>query len=148
MNKNFDFNALNFEILDGSSFSTPDIYFNQGGLTFSRRVLEDLGYPAHILCQLDAKNRVFAVRGCRSNETKAFKFSKPKEEQKATVCLTNKNLIDPLRKCTADIWEKDVRYKVTGFWVAEAKTMCFDLNEGVPQNYHSGGASEEKETDD
>ena len=121
----FDFNALNFETLDGSSYSTPDIDFNQNGLTFSRRVLEDLGYPAQILCQLDSKNRVFAIRACWSNDPKAFKFSKPKEGQKATLCLSNENLIDPLRKCMSDIWKKDVRYKVTGFWVTEAKKHVF-----------------------
>ena len=27
-------------------------------------------------------------------------------------------------------------YKVTGFWVADAKVMCFDLSEGEPVSYH------------
>ena len=142
----FDFNALSFEVLDANSNSSPDIFFNQNGLTFSRKVVEDLGYPPQILCQLDAKNRVFAIRACRKDESRAFKFSKPKEEQKSTISLSGKNLLDPLRKCTADIWKKGVRYKVTGFWVADAKTMCFDLNEAVPQNYHTGPAIEDQET--
>lgn len=142
----FDFNALNFETLDANAGASPDIFFNQNGLTFSRRVTEDLGYPAQILCQLDAKNRVFAIRACRKDESRAFKFSKPKEEQKSTICLTGKNLLEPLRKCTADIWQKGVRYKVTGFWVADAKTMCFDLNEGEPQRYHTGPAGEEADS--
>ena len=145
----FDFNTLNFETIDPSTNSTPDIYFNQNGLTFSTKAVEVLGYPAHVICQLDAKNRVFAVRACRKDESKAFKFSKPKEEQqKTTVSITLKNLLDPLRKCTADIWEKGVRYKVTGFWVAEYKTLCFDLNEGEQLIYRSGAATEEKETNE
>lgn len=138
-----DFNSLNFETLDANTNATPDIFFNQNCLTFSRRVVEDLGYPAHILCMLDAKNRVFAVRACRKDESRAFKFSKPKEEQKSTIALSCKNLLDPLRKCMADSWEKGVRYKVTGFWVAEAKTMCFDLNEGVKSPYSTAEAKEE-----
>lgn len=138
----FDFDSLNFETLDANTNSSLDIFFNQNCLTFSRRVVEELGFPAQILCQLDAKNRVFAIRACRKDEARAFKFSKPKEEQKSTISLSNKNLLDPLRKCTADIWEKGLRYKVTGFWVAEAKTMCFDLNEGEPQSYHKQEANE------
>ena len=27
------------------------------------------------------------------------------------------------------------RYKVRGFWVADAKTMCFDLNEGIQEDF-------------
>lgn len=144
----FDFSSLKFETLDANAGASPDIFFNQSGLTFSRKVVDDLGYPAQILCQLDAKNRVFAIRACRKDESRAFKFSKPKEEQKSTICLTGRNLLDPLRKCTADIWKKGVRYKVTGFWVADAKTMCFDLSEGVPMRYHTGAAGEETESNE
>ena len=71
-----------------------------------------MGYPAQILCQLDAKNRVFAIRSCRKDEARAFKFSMPREEQKSTICITTKNLLDPLPKCTADIWQRSLRYKV------------------------------------
>ena len=143
-----DFNSLNFETIDANTNATPDIFFNQKGLSFSRRVVEDLGYPAHVLCMLDAKNRVFAIRACRKDESRAFKFSKPKEEQKTTISLTGKNLLDSLRKCTADIWEKGVRYKVTGFWVAEAKTMCFELKEAVAQNYFNGSSLKEEGTEE
>lgn len=149
MEMKFDFNALQFDIIDPNANSTPEIYFNQSGLSFSTKAVELLGYPAHVICQLDAKNRVFAVRACRKDEGKAFKFSKSKEEQqKNTICITLKNLLEPLRKCTADIWEKGVRYKVQGFWVAEYKTLCFDLNEGEPQPYRTGAATEDKESNE
>lgn len=138
----FDFESLTFETIDANAGSSPDIFFNQTGVTFSRKVVEDLGYPSQILCQLDAKNRVFAVRACRKDEARAFKFSKPKEEQKSTICLSSRNLLDPLRKCTADIWQKGQRYKVTGFWVADAKVMCFDLNEGEPLSTRGNAAME------
>ena len=32
-------------------------------------------------------------------------------------------------------WIPGKRYKVRGFWVADAKTMCFDLNEGVQEDF-------------
>ena len=37
----FDFDTLNFETLDANASSSLDIFFNQNGLTFSRRVVEE-----------------------------------------------------------------------------------------------------------
>ena len=72
---NFDFSALNFETIDSNINAYPDMFLNQNGVTFTKKVLEDLGYPAFVLCLLDAKARVFAIRSCKSNEPKGFKFS-------------------------------------------------------------------------
>ena len=98
---NFDFSALNFETIDSNINAYPDMFLNQNGVTFTKKVLEDLGYPAFVLCLLDAKARVFAIRSCKSNEPKGFKFSKPRGEQKGVVTISNKNLLDPLRAVTA-----------------------------------------------
>ncbi len=141
----FDFSALNFETLDANVNAYPDIFINQNGVTFTKKVVEDLGYPAYVLCQLDAKNRVFAVRMCKSNEPRGFKFSKPKAEQKATVSITNKNLVEPIRSAMGKEWERDKRYRVRGFWVADAKTMCFDLSEGVQEDFRTSGTDGETE---
>ena len=141
----FDFSALNFETLDANVNAYPDIFINQNGVTFTKKVVEDLGYPAYVLCQLDAKNRVFAVRMCKSNEPRGFKFSKPKGEQKTTVSITNKNLVEPIRSAMGKEWERDKRYRVRGFWVADAKTMCFDLSEGVQEDFRTSGADSETE---
>ena len=45
-------------------------------------------YPAFILCLPDVKARVLAIRSCKSNEPKGFKFSKPRDEQKRKVNST------------------------------------------------------------
>ena len=87
------------------------------------------------MCLLDAKARVFAIRSCKSNESKGLKFSKPRGEQKGVVTISNKNLLDPLRAVTGEDWIPGKRYRVRGFWVADAKTMCFDLNEGVQEDF-------------
>ena len=101
---NFDFSALNFETIDSNINAYPDMFLNQNGVTFTKKVLEDLGYPAFVLCLLDAKARVFAIRSCKSNEPKGFKFSKPRGEQKGVVTISNKNLLDPLRAVTGEDW--------------------------------------------
>lgn len=102
-------------------------------------------YPAFVLCLLDAKARVFAIRSCKSNEPKGFKFSKPRGEQKGVVTISNKNLLDPLRAVTGEDWIPGKRYKVRGFWVADAKTMCFDLNEGVQEDFRHVTPSDDAE---
>ncbi len=135
----FDFNALSLETLDANVNLYPDIYVNATGVTFSKKVVEDLGYPAYVLCQLDAKNRVFVVKTCKSNEPKGFRFSKPKAEQKGTVCISNKNLLEPLRSAMADIWQTGKRYRATGFWVADAKAMCFELSEATQEVFRESG---------
>ena len=56
-------------------------------------------------------------------------------EQKGVVTISNKNLLDPLRAVTGEDWIPGKRYRVRGFWVADAKTMCFDLNEGVQEDF-------------
>ena len=111
------------------------MFLNQNGVTFTKKVLEDLGYPAFVLCLLDAKAKVFAIRSCKSNEPKEFKFSKPRGEQKGVVTISDKNLLDTLRAVTGEDWIPGKRYRVRGFWVADAKTMCFDLNEGVQEDF-------------
>ena len=47
---NFDFSALNFETIDSNINAYPDMYINLNGVTFTKKVLEDLGYPAYVLC--------------------------------------------------------------------------------------------------
>ena len=80
---NFDFSALNFETIDSNINAYPDMFLNQDGVTFTKKVLEDLGYPAFVLCLLDAKARVFAIRSCKSNEPN------PHFRQVAEVCFKN-----------------------------------------------------------
>ncbi len=132
---NFDFSALNFETIDSNINAYPDMFLNQNSVTFTKKVLEDLSYPANVLCLLDAKAKVFAIRMCKSNEPKGFKFSKPRGEQKGVVTISNKNLLDPLRAVTGEDYIPGKRYRVRGFWVADAKTMCFDLNEGIQEDF-------------
>ena len=108
---NFDFSSLNFETIDSNINAYPDMYLNQSGVTFSKKVLEDLGYPAYVL------------------------------EQKGVVTISSKNLLEPLRAATGEDWVPGKRYRVRGFWVADAKTMCFDLNEGVQEDFRQNPAN-------
>ena len=39
----FDFSALNFETLDSNVNAYPDMFVNVNGVTFTKKVFEDLG---------------------------------------------------------------------------------------------------------
>lgn len=144
---NIDFNSLEFVTIENVGKGTPIIYINAKGITFTRGVLDYLNYASHALFMIDVKNRVFAVRACKASDSKAFKFSKPKEEQKASVVFGSKNLIDPVIKCIGEPPTKGKRYTVTGFWVAEAKTLCFDLNEVELEKWSTKEADKEQKAD-
>ena len=55
---NFDFSALNFETIDSNINAYPDMFLNQNGVTFTKKVLEDLGYPAFVLA------KIFPIQSC------------------------------------------------------------------------------------
>ena len=62
-------------------------------------------------------------------------FLQYKGEQKSTISISSRNLTEPLRTVMKNEWEAGKRYRVRGFWVPEAKTMCFDLTEAVQEDY-------------
>ena len=122
-----NFKSINLEVIDLSTNSTPDIFINLNGITFSKRVLEDLNYPQNVQFCLDATNKIFAVRPCKSNDTKAVPFSKPKSEQTTTLCCGNKNLRDVVAALISN-YDRAKRYKVTGEFDTESKVMYFDMS--------------------
>ena len=84
-----NFSNINLEVIDTTTNATPDIYINQNGITFSKRVLEDLGYPQNVQYCMDAAQRVFAIRPCKSNEAKATAFSnRPRRSVAVTIIST------------------------------------------------------------
>jgi len=120
------FSNINLEVLDLSTNATPDIFINQNGITFSKRVLEDLNYPQNVQYCTAPANKVFAIRVCKSNEAKAVSFSKPRAEQTNTLGCNNKNLHDVIAALIPDYQPKK-RYKVTGESDAENRVMYYDM---------------------
>lgn len=91
-----DFSALKLTVMDFNAYShtDPEIFVNRSGITFSRGVLETLNYPSYVQYLIDPKSHVFAVRACKGNETKAKPFSKPRDEQTATVVAPREGSVD------------------------------------------------------
>lgn len=121
-----NFSNLNLEVVDINTNATPDVFINQNGITFSKRVLEDLNYPQHVQYCVDSANKIFAIRFCKGNEAKATPFSKPKAEQAGVLACSNKNLRDVMI-ALMPAYDSKKRYKVTGEYDSENRVMYFDM---------------------
>jgi hypothetical protein len=121
-----NFKSINLEVIDLSTNSTPDIFVNLNGITFSKRVLEDLNYPQNVQYCVDAANKIFAIRVCKGNDAKATPFSKPKAEQNTTLTCGIKNLREIIITLIPNYNPKK-RYRVTGEYDSENRVMYFDM---------------------
>lgn len=121
-----DFSSINLEVLDISTNVTPEIFVNQNGITFSKRIVEDLGYAQTVQYCTDPAKHIFAIRACKGNETRASAFSKPKSEQSNTLSFCNKNLHDTVAALIPDYSPK-ARYRVVGEFDTENRIMYFDM---------------------
>ncbi|WP_099205183.1 hypothetical protein [Scatolibacter rhodanostii] len=130
-----DFKNISFDIIDLTVNASPDIYINKGGISFTKKVLEDLGYPANVQYCISAENKVFAIRVCRSNDAKSTPFSKPRAEQTTTLSTNNKNFVESVKALLKDSQDPNIRYKVTGHFDSESKTMFFDMEEAVEEAF-------------
>ena len=137
-----NFSNINLEVIDLTTNSSPDIFINQNGVTFNKRVLEDLSYPQYVQYCVDSTHKVFAVRGCKGSEAKATPFSKPKPEQTTTLNCSSKNLRDVIVAMIPN-FDNKTRYKVTGEYDAENRVVYFDLTSAAEANYRTNGAKAE-----
>lgn len=124
----FSFKDFEFEIIDLSVQGTADLYVNQTGLTFSKKLLEDMSYPAYVRPLIDTKNKAFAVQTCKQGDDKAMKFSKSRSEQATGCGISNNALFRTIRTVMGNAWQDAMRYRITGIYDPAAKAMIFDLS--------------------
>lgn len=139
----FDFSQYNLEVIDINSNATPVIYINVNGITFSRRVLEDLNFPPYVQFCLNVEHHIFAIRVCKGTESKSTQFSKPRAEQKSTLSINNRNMHDTVVKLIPN-YNRRKRYRVEGHYDAENKVMYYDMNEAIESSYRKETESEEE----
>ena len=139
----FDFSSITLEVIDINTNADPDLYVNVNGLTFSKRVLEDMNYPQNVQYCTDPAHSVFAVRVCKSNEAKATSFCKPRAEQTSTYSTGNRNLKDVVSKMIPD-YDRKKRYKVTGHYDPDGKTMYFLMTEAEVSEFRKTASDTEE----
>lgn len=122
------FEDFQFEVIDVSVSGKPAMHITKNGITFTRKLIEDMGYPQFVMPMLDYKKKVFALKACKADSEHAMRFSKPKGEQKGALQYHACAIRFMLRGVMGSDWQNQNRYHVTGIWYAEAKAMIFDLN--------------------
>lgn len=122
-----DFSNFKFEVLDITTNLDPDMFVSPSGVTFSKKVVSDLGYPAYVQFSLDKENGYLAVRVCKGSEMRATKFSKPAKEQTGTVQFKGAAFRSILQELIPDYNPKK-RYKIVGQLEQESNIMYFDMN--------------------
>lgn len=142
MSKNFDFSTVSLTVIDININSAPDMYVNTTGVTFTKRVLEDMGYPAYVQYCVDPSRAIFAVRACKGTESRAVKFSKPANEQSNTISCSSRALFDVVTHLIPNYADKK-RYKVEGHYDADNKIMYYDLNSAAVSMFRKSDREEE-----
>jgi hypothetical protein len=121
------FEDFKFEVIDIYSSGKPDIHITQNGITFTKKLIEDMGYPQYVVSELDPEKKVLAIKVCKADNLNSIPFSKPKAEQTKAIQLSAAAIRLMLRGLMSDVWQDKNRYYMTGYWFADAKAMLFDL---------------------
>ncbi|MDD4760813.1 MAG: hypothetical protein PHU66_08400 [Bacteroidaceae bacterium] len=122
-----NFNEFNFEVVNVSIQGTPDFYVNLNGITFSKKMIEDMNYPAYIRPLVDAENKALAFQACKQSDDRAMKFSKPRGEQNGCISFQHNVLQRTARTVMKESWKDNSRYCMTAIYFPEAKAMVVDL---------------------
>jgi hypothetical protein len=128
MAKNFDFSKITLKVIDLNMNDTPDLYINKNNITFSKRVLDDMNYPAYVQYCVDVDNAVFAIRACKGTESRAVPFVKGHNEQPKTLSCGKKSIHAVITRMIPNYQDKK-RYKVEGRYDGENKIMYYYLRE-------------------
>lgn len=135
MNK--DFGAFNFNIIDITARGTVDILVNSKGITISKGVIDELGYPAYVRMLVDNESKVFAIKVCKQSDENAYKFSKPKSEQIKPIHCHTGAVRQVLRNMMADSWKDEDSYRIKGTYYKDAKAMVFNLKTASQYKWHN-----------
>lgn len=124
---NNKYSDIKLEVVDLNTNATPDLYINQSGLTFSRRILEELNYPQNVQYCTDPTHNIFAIRACKSNDPRSTSFSKSRTEQTKSMHTNNKTLCEIITSLIPN-YDSKLRYKIIGDMDTKNRIMYFDLN--------------------
>ncbi len=121
------FNDFNFEVIDINTQGAAELTVNKTTLSFSQRLVEDMGNPPFIRTMIDPEKKIFAVQCCKQTDVNCVKFSKPKGEQKGGVKIVSTSIMRVLKTLMEDSWDNNHRYKISAKIISDAKAAVFYL---------------------
>ena len=131
---NFDFSSLNFETIDSNINAYLDMYINQNGVTFTKKCLRIWVIPPMCCAYWMPRRRCSRSVCARAVSRRALSSPSRGVEQKGVVTISTKICWNRSAPPRARI---GFRASGTAFAASgrDAKTMCFDLNEGVQEDF-------------
>ena len=96
--------------------------------------MADLNYPTNVQFCLNPSQKIFAIKVCRSCDSKSAPFARKSTKTKGTLSISNKNL----HKCLSALipnYNPDTRYKLSGEYDLEHHIMFFDIKGAVKCEY-------------
>ena len=118
---------LNIDLIDLNGTTTPELFINKTGISFSRKAIELLNFPAYVQYGIDPQNLIFSIKACKQSDKKAATFVKNRSNIANTLFVTNKNLYSILINTIPDI-NTDIRYKINGEFISSHRQILFDLS--------------------
>lgn len=61
---------------------------------FNVQTAQELRFPEYIQFLIEPKSKQFAIRACKEDAPNAVRFSKPEDEQKAQIKISNATVVD------------------------------------------------------
>ncbi len=133
----YNFDEFNFNVIDVTTRGAVDILINPRGITISRGVADEMGYPAFVRMLVDSESKVFAIQACKQTDENAYKFSKPKGEQLKPINCQTAAVKQIIRSLMADTWNDGDSYRINGVYYRDAKAMVFNLKSATNWKWHN-----------
>lgn len=122
------FNIESFDIISLLRRGEAEMQLNKRYMTFTKSLIEEMGWPPYIRILINAKDGIFALQACKATDENAYKFSRPKGEQKdAKYCCTI-SVKNSVIAAMGDKWDENKFYGFKGTYFSDAKAMVFELD--------------------
>jgi hypothetical protein len=131
------FSIDGFDVISVQRRGEAEMHLNKRYLTFTKSLLEEMGFPAYVRFMVNAKEQMLALKACKNTDENAYKFSLPRDlQKKAKYCQSM-----PIRKSVfavlGDNWDESSFYGCRGIYCPDQKAVFFDLSKVFKRNVES-----------
>ena len=117
-------------------------------IKFNLATCVELRYPEYIQFLFDPKSKQLAIRPCKKGAPNSVKFSKPEDEQKFPIRMTQSSVTDLV--CKTMGWENP-NWNIPGIYFADEQAIIYALEsayEPRPRGVRTSKCKTETATDD
>lgn len=131
------FNSIKFDVINIQRHGEAEMQLNKRYMTFTKSLLEEMGWPQYVRPLVSAKDSVFALQACKATDENAYKFSLPRGEQKKAKYCCTASIKMSVIAAMGDKWNESKYYGFRGTYFPDDKAMVFELKDGYIRNIES-----------